>query len=176
MPNYVYIAASLDGFIARENGGIDWLTEIPNPDGGDFGFSKFMENIDAIVMGRNTFETVLTFGEWPYSKPVFVYSTKLKELPGQIKGKGEIVQGAPNEVVSLLNSRGFKNLYIDGGITIQSFLNAGLIDELIITRIPVLLGRGIPLFGEAHNEQKFIHRRTEILNDMLVKSHYIRIK
>ena len=176
MPNYVYTATSIDGFIAREDGNIDWLLDIPNPDGSDFGFARFMENIDALVMGRNTFETVITFDEWLYSKPVFVYSSKLKEIPEKYREKAEIISGTPQEVVTLLNSRGFNNLYIDGGAAIRSFLNEGLIDEFIITRIPILLGRGIPLFKEIPFEQKFIHSKTEILNDMLVKSHYIRIK
>ena len=174
MTNYIYIAESIDGFIARENGSIDWLLEIPNPDGSDYGFADFMKNIDALVMGRNTFETVVSMEFWPYEKPVFVLSKSLKNIPADKTGKAEIITGAPAEIVKRLNSRGFNNLYIDGGKTIQSFLKEGLIDEMIITRIPILLGKGIPLFGEIDCAQKFVHAGTEVLNGILVKSHYIK--
>ena len=147
MSNIVYIATSIDGFIAKKDGSVDWLMEVPNPDGGDFGFSKFMENIDALVMGRNTFEMVLSFGECPYNKKVFVPSNTLKSVPENIKEKAEIISGSPQEIVRNLNSRNYKNLYIDGGKTVQEFLNSDLIDELIVTRIPILLGEGIPLFA-----------------------------
>ena len=80
MAVYVYVATSLDGFIAASDGSVDWLTEIPNPDGSDFGFGAFMRGVDALVMGRNTFETVLGFGSWPYDKPVFVLSETLTEV------------------------------------------------------------------------------------------------
>ena len=153
MANFVYIATSLDGFIAKKNGSIDWLNEIPNPDGSDYGFSDFMNNIDAIVMGRNTFELVLTFDKWPYNKPVFVLSRTLQRVSDNLKDKVELINCNPDEVVNLLNSRNYKNIYIDGGITIQKFLRNELIDEIIITRIPILLGRGIPLFAELAKEQ-----------------------
>jgi dihydrofolate reductase len=175
MANFVYIATSLDGFIAKKNGSIDWLNEIPNPDGNDYGFSDFMNNIDAIVMGRNTFELVLTFEEWPYKKPVFVLSRTLQKVSDNLKDKVEIINCNPDAVVSLLNSRNYKNLYIDGGITIQKFLRNELIDEIIITRIPILLGSGIPLFAELVKGQKYEHIKTEIFNNALVKSHYKKI-
>ena len=175
MANIVYIATSLDGFIAKKNGSIDWLNEIPNPDGSDYGFGDFMNNIDAIVMGRRTFELVLTFNEWPYKKPVFVLSRTLQKVNADLVGKAEIINGNPDSVVSLLNSRNYKNLYIDGGITIQRFLRNELIDEIIITRIPILLGSGIPLFQELAKEQKFEHTKTEVYNNAIVKSHYKKI-
>ena len=172
MSNIVYIAASLDGFIAKKNGNIDWLFEIPNPDGGDYGFTEFLKNIDAIVMGRNTFELVLTFGEWPYSKPVFVLSKTLQSVQKSLAGKVEILKGNPDSIVKKLNSRKLNNLYIDGGITIQNFLEQELIDEIIITRIPILLGGGISLFANLANEQKYEHIKTVVYNNALVKSHY----
>ena len=175
MPNKVYIAASLDGFIAKKNGSIDWLNEIPNPDGSDYGFNDFMNNIDAIVMGRNTFELVLTFDVWPYKKPVFVLSRTLQKVSDNLKDKVELINSNPDDAVTLLNSRNYKNLYIDGGITIQKFLRNELIDEIIITRIPILLGRGIPLFAELAKEQKYEHTKTEIYNNAIVKSHYKKI-
>ena len=174
MSNYVYIAASLDGFIADKDGELDWLMEIPNPDKSDYGFADFMDRVDALVMGRNTFDKVVSFGEWPYAKPVFVLSNCLKKIPERLMGKVEIVKGDINDVVKSLNEQGFKNLYIDGGKVIQSFLNDDLIDELIITRIPILLGKGIPLFGDIDHSLKFKHMKTEVLNDMLVKSYYSR--
>ncbi len=175
MPNFVYIAASLDGYIARKDGDISWLNEIPNPEGGDFGFGEFLKKIDAIVMGRNTFEKVLEFGFWPYDLPVFVLSHTLKNLPEEFTHKVEIVEGGPAAVIELLGSRNLHNLYIDGGKTIQSFLEEGLIDDLIITKIPILLGDGIPLFGILPKEQKFTHISTEILISSLVRSWYKKI-
>ena len=91
MSNIVYIATSIDGYIAKKDGGLDWLNEVPNPDKSDFGFSNFMDSIDAIIMGRNTFEIVLSFGEWPYNKPVFVLSNTLKTVPDNLKNKAEIL-------------------------------------------------------------------------------------
>ena len=176
MSNIIYIATSLDGYIAKKDGGIDWLTDIPNPEGSDFGFGEFLKCIDAIVMGRNTFELVLTFNEWPYNKPVFVLSETLHSLPENLEGKAEISKGDPESIVKEMNSRGHINLYIDGGKTIQGFLKQGLIDEMIITRIPVLLGDGIPLFGFLSAEQKFKHVGTDIFNNALVRSCYKRIR
>jgi dihydrofolate reductase len=172
--NYVYIAASIDGYIATIDGGIEWLHEQPNPEQSDYGYSEFMNNIDALVMGRNTFEKIQTFGEWPYQKKVFVLSNALKEIPEELVGKIEIISGSVKEVIASLNVAGFKNLYIDGGKTIQEFLNQDLIDELIITRIPILLGKGIPLFGELNEPLRFTHKNTKVYDSALVKSHFVR--
>ena len=174
MANIVYIATSLDGFIARKDGSIDWLMEIPNPDNSDYGFSDFMKRIDGLIMGRNTFELVLKFGQWPYTKPVFVLSRKMKEIPDHLRYKAELIQGKLNTIIEVLKEREFENLYIDGGKTIQSFLKQDMIDEIIITRIPIILGSGIPLFKEMDFELRFEHIQTEVLNKALVKSRYIR--
>jgi dihydrofolate reductase len=174
MANIVYIATSLDGYIARKDGNIDWLMETPNPDNSDYGFSAFMDRIDGIIMGRSTFETVLAFNEWVYAKPVFVLSNTLKEVPSEVKDKAEIIQGDLRDLVASLKTRGMKDLYIDGGKTIQSFLKLDLIDELIITRIPIILGSGIPLFDKLDLEIKFSHRKTEVFGEELVKSIYLR--
>ena len=133
MANIIYIATSLDGFIAASDGGIEWLNEIPNPEQSDYGWSDFISGIDAILMGRNTFEKVLTFGFWPYEKPVFVITNSLKKLPKDIVGKAEIVKGSINEIIDQLNQRGYINIYVDGGKVIQSFLAEDMIDEMIIT-------------------------------------------
>ena len=176
MPGIVYIAASLDGYIARKDGNIDWLMESPNPENSDYGFSAFMDRIDAILMGRNTFETVIGFDQWPYTKPVFVLSKNLEELPHAYREKAELISNDPKKVIGDLNERGFENIYIDGGKTIQSFLKQDLIDELIITRVPIILGSGIPLFSDMDQEIKFRLVETEILNEDLVKSRYLRIR
>lgn len=174
MTNYVYIATSLDGFIASSDGGLDWLTEIPNPEQSDYGFAEFMRTIDALVMGRKTFETVLTFGDWLYNVPVFVLSKTLDRLPETVAEKAEIVNGDLRAVVDRLHARGYRNLYVDGGRVIQGFLEEDLIDEMIITRVPILLGDGIPLFGGLSKRLKFKLKKTEELNETLVKSYYTR--
>lgn len=174
MPNIVYIATSLDGYIARKDGNIDWLMESPNPDNSDYGFSAFMDRIDAILMGRSTFETVIGFDHWPYTKPVFILSSSMKEMPAGYEDKASLVSGDLEDIIESLSKKGIENIYVDGGRTIQSFLEQDLIDELIITRIPILLGSGIPLFGDMKKEIKFRLVDTEILNEDLVKSTYVR--
>jgi dihydrofolate reductase len=174
MANIVYTATSLDGFIATSDGGIEWLNEIPNPEQSDYGWSDFISGIDAILMGKNTFEKALTFGFWHYEKPVFVITNSLKELPEDFVGQAEIVNGSVDKVIDRLNQRGYINIYVDGGRVIQSFLAEDMIDELIITKVPILLGKGIPLFGEQEQSLMFRHTKTEIYNNSLVKSHYVR--
>jgi dihydrofolate reductase len=176
MSNIVYIATSIDGYIAREDGSIDWLMELPNPDKSDYGFSVFLKRIDGIIMGRKSFETVLGFSEWPYpkAKPIFVLSNSLKQLPDNLSAKVEIVSGELKKIIELLKDKGINNLYIDGGKTIQSFLKEDLIDEMTITRIPVLLGSGIPLFDKNNSELWFEHIETAVHNNMLARTRYLR--
>lgn len=174
MTNYVYIATSLDGFIATSDGSIDWLYEIPNHSHSDYGYAEFMSGIDAIVMGRKTFEKVLSFGDWVYDKPVFILSNTLTELPQDIVDKGTIVRVEINKLIEQLNFQGYKNLYIDGGQTIQSFLKEDLIDEMIITVVPIILGDGFPLFGKLDKKLEFKHHKTEIYHQNLLKIHYLR--
>lgn len=178
MSNTVYIATSIDGYIARKDGTIDWLMNLPNPDKSDYGFSVFLDRVDGILMGRKSFEGVLEFKQWPYSRPVpvFVLSNTLNELPGNLPVKVEIVRGGLKRIIESLKDRGINNLYVDGGKTIQSFLKEDLIDEMIITRIPILLGAGIPLFGKNNLELNFEHVATEVYNNMLVRSKYLRKK
>ncbi|MBY5946687.1 dihydrofolate reductase family protein [Photobacterium rosenbergii] len=176
MANIVYIATSLDGYIADKNGNLDWLHSIPNPEGNDFGFADFMDRVDALVMGRNSFETVCGFDcEWPYSKPVFVISNSLKTIPNNYKDKAFLVNGELKDILTELNSKGFNDLYIDGGKTVQSFMAEGLIDEMIITTIPVILGGGTPLFGETASPVNFALKHSEVLLDTIVKNHYSRV-
>lgn len=175
--NYIYLAQSLDGFIADKDGGLDWLEMIPNPEQIDMGYTAFINKIDAIIMGRNTFEKVLSFRiDWPYSVPVLVVSRALKTLPEGYEGKVEIVSGTPMELIKLAKDRGYYKLYIDGGKTVQAFLKEDLIDEITITTMPIILGGGIPLFGELSNSQTFKHVKTEVFLDELVQSNYKRIR
>ena len=174
----VYIATSLDGFIARENGALDWL---PGADGSggngpgkseDYGYSAFMATVDAIVMGRNTYEAVLGFGDWPYHLPVVVLSSRQVDVPAPLKQSVEAMAGSPQDVFDRLAERGFEHLYIDGGATIQRFLRAGLIRRLIVTRVPVLLGSGIPLFGPLDSDIHLRHVETQSFASGMVQSVY----
>src|SRR5262245_15399631 len=122
MSNIVYIGASLDGYIAAEDGGLDWLEYVPNTEGSDLGFAEFMARVDAVVMGRKTFETLIGFGVgWHYPKPGIVLSSTLKSVPPEFAGRVQIASGTPREIVALGRSLGFENLYIDGGNTVQRF-------------------------------------------------------
>ncbi|MTI89710.1 MAG: dihydrofolate reductase [Balneolaceae bacterium] len=174
----VYIAISLDGFIARENGDINWLhaPEYTIEDE-DFGYKTFMDSIDALVMGRHTYEKVRSFGgDWPYGdKPVCVLSSQGVDIPGDISNTVFSISGFPEDIVHQLGERGYQHLYLDGGKTIQRFLNDGLIDELILTRLPILIGNGIPLFGSLKNDIKLEHLTTQSYPNGFVQSHY-RVK
>ena len=166
----VFIATSLDGFIARANGDLDFL---PSGGGEPHGYDEFMATVDALVIGRKTFETVLTFDAWPYGdKPVFVLTTRplAPTPPGAVV---ERMSGAPADIVSQLAARGIRHIYVDGGITIQRFLQAGLIHRLIITRVPVLIGGGIPLFGAVERDIPLKHIATHQYASGLVQSEYV---
>jgi len=173
--NVVFIATSIDGRIADRNGGLDWLNSIPNPDQNDMGYKAFIQNVDAIVMGRTTFETVCNFDmEWPYTLPVFVLSRTLKTIPDKYVGKVELVNGSLNEIIEKINNEGFNQLYVDGGGTIQSFLREDLIDELIITTIPVLLGGGASLFSDLPEELGFEHVESKLFLGEIIQNHFRR--
>lgn len=175
--NKVFIATSIDGYIADRNGGIDWLHSIPNPNNIDMGYSEFMSQIDAIVMGRNTFDTVCGFEiEWPYQKPVFVLSNSMSEIPDKYSDKAELVKGSLSEIISIIQSKGYQNLYIDGGRTIQSFLKEDLIDEMTITVIPLLLGGGVPLFSELTHAIEFECVNSKVYLGKVVQNRFERKK
>ncbi len=173
--NKVFIATSLDGYIADKNGGLDWLHSVPNPDQVDMGYMPFMDEVDAIVMGRTTFETVCAFDcPWPYTKPVFVLSRTLKQIPEEYTKHAELVTGSIKDVLAHIHSKGFNNLYIDGGTTIQSFLKEDLIDDLIITTIPVLLGGGSSLFGDLEVPLNFEFVSSKVYLDKIPQIRYQR--
>jgi dihydrofolate reductase len=181
----VYIATTLDGFIARPNGDLDWLPgsqegESQNNEtmanetiAEDYGYQEFMDSVDVLVMGRHTYEKVLSFGPWSYgSKRVVVLSSTLNQESGERPNTVEVRSGSPTELIKDLEASGAKHLYIDGGKTIQGFLNAGLIQEIIITRIPVIIGQGIPLFGPLNKDMKLQHIETRSFANGFVQSKY----
>ena len=144
-----FLATSLDGFIARSHGEIDWLERANNlvPSGEDCGFSNFYNSVDCIVLGRKSFEKVLTFKDWPYgSKQVFVMSRTGAQIPSQLSKTVVTTDLPPLELKDSLTKLGFNNIYVDGGEIIRNFLYSGLLDEITITRIPILIHAGIPLF------------------------------
>lgn len=175
--NIVFIAKSLDGYISDRSGNLDWLEMIPNPDRIDMGYNDLINRVDAIVMGRNTFETVSGFDiDWPYTIPVFVLSNSLIKFSGKFADKAYLISGPIEKALKHINSKGYNRLYIDGGKTIQGFLAKDLIDEMIITTIPVILGGGSPLFGELTERQLFRHVKTTVFLDEIVQSHYARLQ
>jgi dihydrofolate reductase len=171
----VFVGTSLDGFIARPNGDFDFLTA---SDDAPPGFDEFLAGVDAIVMGRNTFEIVLTLAAWPYGdKRVVVLSNRslgssLADLSAASGGVVEQMAGPPEQIVAQLAASGAHHIYVDGGITIQQFLRAGLIHRLIITRIPVLIGEGIPLFGSLPHDVRLRHITTRDYPGGAVRSEY----
>jgi dihydrofolate reductase len=168
----IFIGTSVDGFIARPNGDLDFL---PADGGEPHGYDEFMASVDALVIGRKTFETVLTYAVWPYGdKRVVVLSGRSVDLSAA-RARGGVVEqmgGPPAEILSKLAASGADHLYVDGGITIQGFLRAGLVQRLIITRVPVLIGDGIPLFGTLPRDVRLRHVATQYYPSGLVKSEY----
>ncbi|MGZ4808146.1 MAG: dihydrofolate reductase family protein [Thermoanaerobaculia bacterium] len=170
MTQSVFVGTSVDGFIARLNGAFDFLGE---GGGEDHGYLEFIASIDAIVMGRNTFETVLSFDAWPYGdKRVVVLSSRPVDLSTVKGGVVEQMAGSPAEIVARLAASGAHHLYIDGGVTIQQFLRGGQIQRLVITRVPVLIGEGIPLFGTLPGDVRLRHVATRSYSSGLVQSEY----
>jgi dihydrofolate reductase len=171
----VYIGTSLDGFIARKDGDIDWLTQFAN-DEAIQSYQEFISRIDAIVIGRGTFEKVLGFPSWPYDRKVFVLSKSIKQVPDELKEKATVLSMNPVQLLSYLSSFGFSRIYVDGGKVIQDFLKEDLVDELIISKVPILIGNGIPLFGQLDTDLKFKHIRTQVQSNGLVRSYYEKTK
>ena len=163
----VFIATSLDGFIARPDGDILWLTGLPVPEGEDFGYAAFMDGIGALVMGRASFDKALTFPEWPYPLPVVVMSRSPERVtvPEALKGRVRVTAVPPHQLLQVLAAEGVGRVYVDGGQVIRAFLAEGLIDRIILTRVPVLLGEGLPLFGHGTGDipARLVAVRQEIL-------------
>lgn len=171
----VFIATSLDGFIARAGGELDWLdaANATVTEGEDCGYRTFIESVDILVMGRKTYEKVLLFGEWPYgNKPVVVLSSSRIEIPPRLAQTVSHSSESPQELCDRLSKEGAKRLYIDGGITIQRFLAERMIDDLTITVIPVILGKGIPLFGDFNQDIPLKHIATKTYDFGFVQLTY----
>lgn len=171
----VYIAASLDGFIARTDGSLDWLTGGSNDSSEDYGYARFMDSIDVLILGKSTFQTVSGFTPWPYEKrTVMVLSTTLSssDVPATLRDSVSVTSEPPAKLLARLEREGFRHAYVDGGATIQSFLREDRIDEITITRIPVLLGSGIPLFGSLSADIPLSHLETASFPSGFVQSKY----
>jgi dihydrofolate reductase len=165
----VFVGTSLDGFIARKNGDYDFL---PVDGGEPHGYDEFIANVDTVVMGRNTLEVVLKLPSWPYGdKRVVVLSHRPLDLSG-IAGRVEQMSGDPEQIVRELAATGAQHVYVDGGVTVQEFLRAGQIHRVTITRVPVLIGEGIPLFGSVARDIKLRHVGTRQNKSGLVTSDY----
>lgn len=164
-----FVGASVDGFIARPDGRLDWLDAAGDE---PHGYEEFIATVDAHVIGRKTYDTVLRFEAWPYgTKPVFVLSGS--DLAAPPPGAPvERMEGEPAEILAALGRRGIRHVYVDGGVTIQGFLRAGALDRLIISRVPVLLGAGVPLFGDTHGDIGLKHVATRHYPSGLVQSEY----
>lgn len=170
---HVFIATSLDGFIARMNGDIEWLLTRDDPNE-DHGYNDFIKDVDGIVMGRGTYEKALTFESWYYNIPVIVLSKTLTEedVPQHLKDKVQVSALSPREVLLHLEKKGWKRAYVDGGLTIQSFLREKLISDLVITSVPVLIGEGRPLFGSLIEDLSLTHIKTQVFPSGLIQSKY----
>lgn len=168
----VYIATSLDGYIARKDDDIEWLTSFPSDSSEDYGYSEFMSSIDCIVMGRNTYKKVSSFSEWPYKKPVIVISKTLKNVPIGHLDKVTIFSNEISDLMNIFLHKKYNRIYVDGGKTIQSFLNAGYITDMILTQIPILLGSGICLFGNLNQDIYLKHIETKSYSSGFVQTKY----
>ena len=168
----VYIAVSLDGFIARKNGDIDWLPA-DDESGEDYGYAGFISSVDQLVMGRHTYEKVLTFDAWPYpDRQVIVLSSGHPHIPTELADKVEVLDQSPHDLLVTLAGRGIRHVYLDGGKAIQRFLNEGLVDEMTVTSIPILIGEGLPLFGPLKHDIKFKLVESRSFKNGLVQSKY----
>jgi dihydrofolate reductase len=165
----VFVGTSLDGFIARRSGEYDFL---PADGGEPHGYDEFMASVDTVLIGRNTFEVVLRLPAWPYSgKRVVVLSNRPLNR-SKAAGPTEQMSGDPSQIAAQLAASGAKHVYVDGGITVQKFLRAGLIQQITITRVPVLIGDGIPLFGALARDVQLRHLGTRQYKSGLVTSEY----
>jgi dihydrofolate reductase len=165
----VFVGTSVDGFIARRSGDFDFL---PEGGGEPHGYDEFMASVDVLVIGRNTFEKVLSFEQWPYGDKRVVVLSSRAIAPNARGAVIEQMSGSPAEITDRLAASGAAHAYIDGGITVQRFIRARLVQRLIITRVPVLIGEGIPLFGTLPHDLQLRHIQTKTYPSGLVKSEY----
>ncbi|KIC16633.1 dihydrofolate reductase family protein [Leisingera sp. ANG-DT] len=171
---HVFIATSLDGFVARQDHSLDWLLKQPDAEDDDGGFAAFMDSVDGLVMGTGSFRTVLGFGQWPYTEPVVVLSNSLSEqdIPEELKDKVRLSTAAPADLMQELQEEGWTRAYVDGGRMVQSFLRQGLIADLTITTVPILIGSGIPLFGSLDQDIDLQVASSRILPTGMVQTTF----
>ncbi len=167
----VFCGLSVDGFLARPDDTFDFLQAGEQE---PHGFKEFLASVDIVVIGRRTFDVVLKLGHLALygKKPLVVLSGRRLDFSSVNNGVVEQMSGEPSEIVMRLGARGFQHGYIDGGLTIQRFLAAGFIDRMVITRVPVLIGEGIPLFGPVPRDIPLRHVATRSYNGGLVQSEY----
>ena len=170
---HVFIAVSLDGFIARPGGDIDWLLQRDDPDE-DHGYAAFIADKDMIVMGRESYQKILTLGPWPYDRPVLVLSSQLATtpVPDTLKDKVRFADSSPTSVMALLAQENVHRVYLDGGRVVQSFLRDGLVADMVITTVPVLIGSGRPLFGALPQDINLTLLSSRSFPSGLVQSTY----
>lgn len=169
-----FIATSSDGFIARKNGDLDWLPQPKTDNKEDYGYSKFISKIDTIIMGRNTFEKVAGFDKWPYKKPVIVISTKIKKVPPKLNNNKILIKKNPDETIQIIKEQKLKTIYVDGGKTIRWFIKNNLLDEIIITIIPIKLETGIKLFTNKNQKYKFLLKDKIDFENGIIQEKYLR--
>ncbi|ULX50730.1 deaminase [Cupriavidus taiwanensis] len=170
---HVFIATSLDGFIARPDGDIGWLLERDDP-AEDHGYTDFIADKDAIVMGRGSYEKIITMGEWAYDRPVLVLSRQLagKPVPDALRGKVRFSDATPADAMAQLETEGLRRVYVDGGQLVQSFLREGWIADMVVTTVPVLIGAGRPLFGALPHDVSLMLESSRHFPSGLVQSAY----
>jgi len=167
----VFIATSLDGFIAEDDGALDFLAVVEDPTT-DYGYGEFIASVDAVVMGRATYEVGLGFAAWPYGGQRVVVLTS--GSPQESANGEEFSSDDPATLVARLGAEGVRRIYVDGGATIRSFLAAGLIDDIVISVVPRILGRGIPLFGLGIPSLDLRLESSETFDTGLVQLRYTR--
>ena len=168
----VFIAASLDGFIARPDGGLDWLDAVHVP-GEDYGYQSFFDSVDALLLGAGTYETIRSFPEWPYGdKPCYVATTR----PWVTVKREVFLRGSPVSMARTLAERGYSRIYLDGGTLIRSFLATGMVSDLTLSVVPVLLGAGIPLFREKGKEPAYGEHGLRCLGAQTFPSGLVQLK
>jgi dihydrofolate reductase len=173
MQTIVYKGTSLDGFIGRTDGDFDCLIQLDDEKAIQ-AYKEFIKRVDTSVIGRGTFERILAFSSWPYEKEAYILSTTLKQLPDTLKDKATFLQMKPRDLLSYLSGQGFPSIYVDGGNVIQGFLKGDLIDDLVISKVPVVIGNGILLIGFLAVDLRFDHIRTEVQTNGLARSYYKR--
>ena len=178
----VYIATSADGFIATLDGSVDWLHSAGNPEADmsnnpDMGFNDFIVSIDCMIMGRKCMDAISSFNltpeQWPYGNAkIYVLSNSVTEPPENLRGKVEMYSGDITKLISQLENNGYKHAYVDGGTTITAFINLQLINEMTITKAPIILGNGIPLFGEINNSIKLANSEAIAFSNDFIQEKY----